>query len=448
MQLRSLFPNNLAKERAAAGMSQAELAAASGVGLELFQHFEEGRLLPSHLEFDRITDALGGLDPTRIYAYSVLNTIGDKRFIEDRPDYAGFFDSMSETSHLLVSPDELTWLDRELTPDHQVDVFVNMSCATQQVPHLILDTTSVLKALGVSFKAGAGRVYCCGTYYRRNANHAAAARMHDAVVRRNVEWGASTVVHMCTQCVNTFTEVAHRRFVETGEAPVENVQLLRFIDERLEELGERVPWKKEVHAKVMSHGHANWSLIHDIAKRDVGAVARRIPGVEFVGPLDRTSVDSFCDTEPGSPLRPTPRNRNEVAAYRAELAEVARSWGADTISPSHQTCYLRWSPFASGEVAITHVLSLLAEALGVQHPNRHAEAMRLGSPEAVVAQNRAIWTAWGMTESKALDVASKAFNQAFGTVDLCACGRGAQGNCGHAQELIPVDILNSVAGPH
>jgi hypothetical protein len=215
---------------------------------------------------------------------------------------------------------------------------------------------------------------------------------------------------------------------------------MRLMDERLAELGERVPWQREVHARVLGHGHSTYSYVHHRAKRDVERIARRIPGVEFVGFLERISIDSFCDTEPDVPRRTRPGTRGEVEAYRAELAEIARDWGADTISPSHQGCYKNWMPFSSETVSVRHVISLLAEALGVAHPNRYQAASRLGDAQAIVEHTRPVWSAWGMTEARALELAAATFGAPYATADQCACGRSGAKRCDH-QELISPEAL-------
>jgi Fe-S oxidoreductase len=317
------------------------------------------------------------------------------------------------------------------------------------VPHLLLDAASVFHALGVNFQSGAGRLVCCGTYYRRTGKLEGTDRMNAANVARVMAWGAQTHVHICTQCVNTFSEISRRYEYDTGQSQgLTHTQLLRFLDERLTALGDKVPWKKEVKTKILGHGHSTFSLIHDIAKRDVAKVARHIPGVEFVGFIDRISIDSFCDSEPGVPKRPWPKTREEVDAYRQELAMVAESWGADTISPSHQTCLQRWEPFSSERADVRHIVSILAEALGVGHVDRFKTASRLGDTAAIVDQTRPIWSAWGMAEERAAQVARDVFDPAYQTVnDLCACGKNATGACAH-QDVISVDVLTGGARRH
>ena len=198
---------------------------------------------------------------------------------------------------------------------------------------------------------------------------------------------------------------------------------------------------KEVKVKVLGHGHSTYSLVHDTAKRGIQKLARFIPGVEFVGFVDRISIDSFCDSEPGVPKRPWPKTREEVDAYREELAMVAESWGADTISPTHQTCLQRWEPFSSERADVRHIISIMAEALGVGHPDRFKAASLLGNTAAIVEQTKPIWSAWGMNEEKASQVARDVFDPAYQTAqDLCECGKNAAGACGH-KNMISVDVL-------
>jgi Fe-S oxidoreductase len=441
-----LFPNHLAKERAAAGLTRERLAELSGLDAAMYAEMEEGRLLPSYVELERIRANLGGVEPAQLYAYSLVNTIGDKRFWNDKTDYKSFYDSMAEASHLLVSPTELSWLDRDIKPDREVEVFLNMSCSTQFVPHMMLDAASVMKALGVEYQTGSGRLFCCGTYYRRTGKFEGGDRMNSANVARALSWGASTAVHVCTQCVNTFSEISRRQEYETGKKQgLEHIQLLRFLDERLTAMGDKVPWKKQVKTKILGHGHSTYSFVHDKAKRDIAAVARHIPGVEFVGFIDRISIDSFCDSEPGVPKRQWPKSREEVDAYRRELAMVVESWGADTVSPTHQTCLQRWEPFSSEAADVRHIVSILAEALGVDSPDRYKAASRLGDTAAIVEQTRPIWSAWGMPEDRAAQVTREVFDPAYQTVeDMCACGKNAATRCGH-QEVISIDVLKGAS---
>lgn len=440
--------NYIGTERAARGLTREQIAERSGIDLRLYVEIEEGRLVPRFDEFERIRASLDDVDPHLLYpGRGELNNIGRPEQWEDQPDFKRFYDGMSEGSHLLVAPDELLWLDGVSAPDRQIDLFFNMSCSTQFVPHLMLDSAAVLKVLGINFASGSGPAFCCANYLGVKGKFDSLYRVNAANTARIISWGATTAVHMCVQCVGTFSRISKRRAFDRGvPEPMRHVQLLRFVDERLEELGDSIPWQKEVKAKVLVHGHQDWSYFHDLAKRDVGKVAARIPGVEVVGMLDRTFVDGangFCDRTPGDGKRAPARNRAEAAQYRVELAHLAASWGADTISPQHQDCLRTWEPFAGEGVRVRHVMSLLAEALGVAHPDRYLAASRLGEIQAIVAQTRPIWTAWGMSEERAHETARGMFDPVYQTAGGCTgCGRGPGERCGHSGgEVIGIDVL-------
>ncbi|MGH2491979.1 MAG: heterodisulfide reductase-related iron-sulfur binding cluster, partial [Candidatus Limnocylindria bacterium] len=440
-------------------LTREELAQRAEIDLRLYVELEEGRLLPKYEELEQIRAHLGGIEPLELYATSLVNSISDERYWQDRADYKRFYQSMEEGARLLVAPDEMLWLDRQVRPDRTVDVALNLSCSTQFVPHLMLDAVAVLSALGVEFTAGASKMFCCGTYFRRMGKLHGTARLNAASVGRMVQWGARTAVHTCTQCVNTFTEISRRQAYETGEADgMQHIQLLRFLDERLTELGDNVPWRTEVSAKILSHGHSDFSWVHDQAKHDVAAVARHIPDVEFVGYLDQTFLDYICNsnlravgfagekrrgaTEP-APENAPPKTREEVAARRRQLADMVAARGADTLSPQHQGCLQMWQPFASETVRVRHVISLLAEALGVAHPDRYQAASRLGDTDAIVEQTRPIWSQWGMSRDRAFETARGMFDPVYQTVDMCGCGKSAADRCGH-DEVIPIDVLKGV----
>jgi hypothetical protein len=176
--------------------------------------------------------------------------------------------------------------------------------------------------------------------------------------------------------------------------------------------------------------------------------------------LDRIFVDDFCMPDfaskhsrtsangvtIGGSYLPRPGSRAEVEQYRVELAGIAESWGADTVSPQHQTCLQMWAPFSSERVRVRHVMSLLAEALGVEHPDRYLAASRLGDIQAIVDQTRPIWSAWGMPEELAYERARRLFDPAYQTVGACGCGKGPGEQCGHTgSDLISIDVIQGAA---
>jgi hypothetical protein len=432
MPLDVIYPNHLRERRLRAGVvSPRDLAALAQVDEVLYEQMESGALLPTLEELDRIRRALGDVAAADLYMFGLLNTIGGTQLATHDVDYADFYQRPVDGAHLLVSRQEAGWIEGHVKPDRAVDVFVNMSCATQLVPHLILDTMSILETLGVSFAAGAGRLFCCGSYYRGNRDTVAAARMNQAAVARSKAWGAKTTVHWCTQCQNTFTDFALRKAATGQPVPdMDNVQVLTFLYDLLRHFGQRVPWKREVRANVLVHG-IDISPVHRDARQKVADILQLVPGVTVVGIADETFP-------PQSQL--DDKNKDVVIRTRAEIAAYAAARGADTISSQHQGGHIRLARFAGAGIAIRHCVSIVAAALGCDHPDRYQAASLLGDAKKIADQTRVVWQSWGMDEAKALTSARKLFDPAHSLgSSQCTCG-GQGGEC--REQLISVDVLD------
>jgi transcriptional regulator with XRE-family HTH domain len=431
------FANHLAAVREARGLGVEDVARQVGIDSEWYARIEAGEILPTSAEAERLTTVLG-LDRDQLFPFGLLATIGSgvKKALNGRR----FYQEMSDPVRLLVHPDEVAWLDRAASPGGEYDVFVNMSCATQVRPHLPLNTAAVLRRLGVDFAAGIGRSFCCGGYLRMNGSLNAADRMRDKTERRALERRATTMVHWCTACVNVFADAANRRELTGGGQPIRHLQILDFLAERLEQLGDDVPWVRTLDRRVVVHGHPDYSPVHAKSMQDVARVLRRVPGVEVVGFLEPTFVDGLCDVNPAVRRRAFPATQDEMREQRHELAALVRSHGADTVSCQHQGCDSTWSPFASVDLAVRHAVCIVAEALGCEHPDRRQAASLLGDPDLVVEQTRPNWTAWGISEESAREIAHREFNPLVAAkVDTCSCGRG-----GCDEEIIHVDVLRGI----
>ena len=441
MAAEPMFANHLAAEREARGIATADaLARQADIEPSLYAKIEAGEILPTQAEANRLVAVLG-VKRSQLYPIGLNGAIGgggEGGTYEVSLDQVAFYRELRDPMRLLVSRDEMTWLGRAAEPDGEYDVFVNLSCGTQMHPHLMLDTVAVLRSLGVNFAAGAGSAFCCGGYFRIHHSERSGVQVADKGVRPALERGASTHVSWCTQCVNNFTSVSSRRAAEGGEVThLREIQFLDFLAEQLEELGDRVPWVRSVDRKVVVHGHVGESPVATRAVHNVSRVLEQVPGVEVVGLLERTFMDDFCYTgdQPGYPTTP-----QEMQARRHEIAAVARSHGADTVSPQHQDCSRIWAPFASVDMAVRNAVSIVAEALDCDHPDRVEAAYMLGDPDAVVAQTRPIWTSWGLTEDQAREIAHREYKPvATAKVLGCSCGRGS---CG--REVVDIDVVQGI----
>jgi hypothetical protein len=322
-----------------------------------------------------------------------------------------------------------------------------MSCGTQAAPHLLLDTVAVCQALGISFYAAAGPAGCCGKPYVANRMSAVGESWSREKTEFALEIGAKEMVVWCTACQQNATTLAARRSVLQGTVhPIRETQTLTFLLEKIQSMGDRVPWVREPKRKVLAEGHDRTSPVHANALRAQVLLLGLIPGVEVVGTYDGFEPDSPCAWAAREESYGTWRRdetSEDVAEHREALADMMEARGADTVACQHQGCHMAWGRYASDRLAVRHAVSILAEALGVEHPDRYQAASRLGDPRAIVQQTRPVWTTWGLDDARAYELAKLVADTRYAAgVTECGCGKGGDG-C--RESLVSVDVLTGSA---
>ena len=447
---RVIAPNRLREEREAAALSEQALAERAGIAADAYRAIERGLMLPTPDEFTRLRDALGGIAPERLYVMNFRQLLAVEGYVRGKQSFSDLFASKRGAEYLLLSRDEKRWADERPAPrpDKPVDVFLSMSCGTQESPHLLLDTLAVCDALGVTYIAAAGAAGCCGKPYVASGREETGERWILAKAGRAVAAGAKAQVNWCTACQNTSELGAARRDIVHGVThPLREVQILTFFEERLREMGDSVPWKRTVSRRVLAEGHREYSPIHAEAAEANIRLLRLIPGVESVEFYDGFNAESPCGGRAREaaqgPWR-APKTTDEVMRRRRELADIARARGADTIACQHQGCHQIWSHYASDGLRVQHAVSILAEALGCAHPDRYQAAVRLPSVDAIVEQTKPLWSSWDLSEAKARELAGLIADDRF-AAGVTACSCGGDGNC--REQLIDVDVLTATATP-
>jgi len=351
----------------------------------------------------------------------------------DKPQPAALYQAQEEPARLLVAKDEINWMTHNVTPDRSVDVFLLLGCGARGLPHILLDSVAVLKALGVNFVAGAGQQFCCGNPYRPDRLDAADKLTANSIDRMTA-WGAQTIVHWCTACQLTFGAWSRNsEQVWTGgrivpmvpraatQDGVENVHIHTFIERRLAELGDRVPWKKTLRRRVLVEGHPELTEVHDVAMTTGAKMLSYVPGIEVLGYVEAPAA---FKRGPGSNCNSALADLtvHDVQRIRAEVAAQARARGADTISCQHHNCHRTWSRFASEDLRVQQCVSIVAEALGVVSPDRYQELAHVGETDDVVDRAESIWRTWGIDRDEAAELAKHTFDPKFTSKPTCPCG--------------------------
>jgi Fe-S oxidoreductase len=352
-------------------------------------------------------------------------------------DPKGFYGAMVESKSLLVHRDDVGWQENFEEPAHPADVLLAFGCAVQHTPHLMQEAVAVFHALGIDHAAVSGRQFCCGRPFLRGGDDPRAAeRISSKSYERFLRYQPKVMVQWCGACMLQYLEVIR----EQVQPPFEVVHVTRYLATKLRELGDAVPWRKEVRTRVVLHTHSQFLPQQDVDSASILEILDMIPGVEYAGPVTPPSAGAPCDlTGPTSVSILGTLSTEEYQAAQRELVEQALAVGAGTLVTPYHRCQMEWSKFSSRHLAVREWMSLLAEALGVPVEDRYTTYWHLGDPEEIVERSRAAWESWGMTEVEALDAARRHFVPGY-AVDLHQCDCGGTGCGSGGAELLITDL--------
>jgi Fe-S oxidoreductase len=327
--------------------------------------------------------------------------------------YPDFYRAMVERERMQVAKDEVRWTEKHREPDGKVEVLMNFGCNVRQTPHLMREAVAVLETLGVDFAAVAGQQFCCGKPYS-NAQFTDAARsVVEASVKRMASYQPERAIQWCSACEMQFHDVV---IPDVGIA-FQSDGFAAYLIERLDAMGQDVPFKRDVKLQVLVHGHLGEHVVRDAHPPVVMDLLARIPGVEVVG-YAKTPTLQICDNS-GAKIRSI--GSEEYLSVQSELEGYLADSGADTLVTIYHSCTRELSKFASEKLRINHYVTVLARALGVEKPDRFSEYWRLGEPASVVEASRRNWESWGWTEAEAYELAHKYFVPSYIQAPECPC---------------------------
>ena len=316
-------------------------------------------------------------------------------------DYPDFYRAMVERERLQVAKDEMKWTEKHQPPERSIELLLNFGCNVRQTPHLMREAVAVLEVLGVDFHAVAGQQFCCGKPYSNNGLKDAAKGVVEASVRRMASYQPERAIQWCSACEMQFADVV---IPEIG-IEFSSDSMAKFLVEKIDELGDRMPWKKGLNVRAAIHGHMGEHRVRDAHPPIAVELLKRIPGVEFVE-LAQTDALSFCDN---AGLKIAAITSDEYKAAQHALEDYLAEAGADTLVTLYHSCTRELSKFQSDRFRLRHYISLVADALGVGKPDRFSEYWRLGEPAKVVEASRRNWESWGYSEAEAYSLAHRYF---------------------------------------
>ncbi len=325
-------------------------------------------------------------------------------------DHSEEFRRQIESIRFHIARAEVRWSERYVPPARPAEVVMDFGCGVQFTPHLMVEAMGVFRALGVDTVGVVGPQWCCGQPYRSDGKPGSGDNMADSSFGRMTAFQPHAMVQWCGAAQVQFGERALRMFGES-----ENVtHVTAFLAKRIEELGEQVPWRRRLDARVLVHEKSKDPM--PFADRGpvmrsydlVPAMLERIPGVTVVGEIRALDRGLPCEADFAR------LSASEVEGARDELARRAREAGADVVVCEHHLCFREWGKLRSDALQVRHYTSLLASALDVEAADRYHDNWELGDVDAIVERARPQWESWGTSPAEARAIATKLFARRAG----------------------------------
>ena len=280
-------------------------------------------------------------------------------------------------------------------PAEPPDFVFYTGCNVLKTPHIALLALDMMDTLGVSYQVMGGPSHCCGVLQLRAGDVEMSGRMGSTSIEKLSHSKSGQVLSWCPSCYVQFTETTLPAIERQRDArPFEMTPFLRFLRDRLDDLGQHL--RKRVELRVALHKHPGVAGVMEAA----ADILQAVPGV--------TLIDL---KQPAVGLQSV--NLVALPAYRRELElrelEAARAAGIDALvtvyhSDHRSLCaHERDWPFR-----IVNLLEIVGQSMGLERHDRFKELKLLQDADLIVAECRDLIAKHSLDAAMARDVIAKA----------------------------------------
>ena len=276
-------------------------------------------------------------------------------------------------SALQVRPSEKRWMTRAPASPKPVDVVFFAGCASAGMPHIVLDIIGILDRMGMNFAALAGDEICCGSGPLIWGDTEASLTMGRDFVSNITAFSPKKAVFFCPGC----HMICLGMLPQFMSVPFECCELAQFLTENLD----RIPFVNPVNKVVALHDSCSVARLGMFEPTRM--LLRAIPGLTLVE-MEHNREKALCCGGL------TNINRPEISEplRRAPLKE-AKDTGADILATICVGCQESFAPLEDQyPFEVRSYISLVAEAVGVQHEDRFKPLVKAKDATQVLARVR------------------------------------------------------------
>lgn len=310
--------------------------------------------------------------------------------------FAKYFGEINILADLQFVPGEKPYFDRPPAAPEQKDLLLYLGCNVLRTAHLAKTVIRVLRAMGFDFNTAGGPAHCCGIIHYLN-NEPKASHAFVANSLRNFEtYGAKKVLMWCPSCNEHYDEVVTKEH----NVPFPYEHVTAFIARHLD----RIRFIRRVEKRVTLHYHTGHSQ-QDLDWANTRTILNAIPGLEFVEVPNSPTLGRHCS--------PKYINRIGREKWHATITDVLRSAQAaraDILATIYHSCHREiCQEEAKYPFEIVNYVSLLGEAMGIEHPDVYKRYKLMGDPDAVFEEVQEYVEANKLDPARVREVLVKSF---------------------------------------
>ena len=316
--------------------------------------------------------------------------------------YAKYFSEVTLLAALQIRRGQKPYLDRPPASPEQKDLLLYLGCNVLRTAHLAKTAIEVLNHMGFAFNAVGGPAYCCGIVHHRNGEQNAARNYVRNSMRHFEAHRPKHVIMWCPSCHEHYDDVVRNE--QPVSFPYEHYTA--FVARHLD----RIRFTKRLEKRVALHYHTGHSQ-QDLDWASARSILRAIPGIDYVEVPNPAALGRHCN--------PTYINRIGQAAWEEHIAGIMRAAAdarVDFLATLYHSCHREiCQEEASYPFQIVNYISLLGEAMGIEHPDVYKRYKLMGDPAAIFEEVREYVEANGLDPEQVREVIAKAFSPACET---------------------------------
>ena len=310
--------------------------------------------------------------------------------------FAKYFGEINMLADLQFMPGDKPYIDRPSVAPEPKDLLLYLGCNVLRTAHLAKTVIGVLKAMGFDFNAAGGPAHCCGIVHYNHDDREGAHTFAANSMRHFARYGAKKILMWCPSCNEHYDEVVTKE----QDVPFPYEHVTAFIARHLD----RIPFARRIEKRVAMHYHTGYPQ-SDLDWQNTRRILQAIPGVELIDIENPAALGRHC-----APKWIGRIGRPQWKKAISGVLDAARDARVDILATLYHSCHREiCQQEAHYQFEIVNYISLLGQAIGIEHPDVYKRYKLGADPEAVFEEVQSYVVANGLDPVRVREVLHNAF---------------------------------------